>query len=132
MKRVIGKKIKVNYPPSRTITHRTFNEDNQLHSIDDSPSVVWSNGALIWHKNGLKHRENGLPAMVLPNGHQEFYLNGEMIKIIEGLNETDCSNMNCDQRVYSAVIEKHAQNTDKPYRCGVCGTEFKKNMRRKS
>jgi predicted HNH restriction endonuclease len=66
--------------------------------------------------------------MVLPNGHQEFYLSGKMIKIIEGLNETDCSNLNCDQKVYSEVIKKHGE----PYKCGVCGTEFKKDMRIKS
>ena len=131
MKIVKGKKIKVNYP-DRTITHRTYNEDDQLHSIDDAPSIVWSNGALIWHKNGLKHRDNGLPAVVLPNGQQEFCLNGETVKVIDGLAELFCHNINCNHKVYSDVIDNRMKNHGESYQCGVCGTEFKKDMRRKS
>jgi hypothetical protein len=46
--------------------------NNLLHSINDEPAAIYSNGAKIWCKEGRWHRETG-PAWIYPDG-RKFYL----------------------------------------------------------
>jgi len=80
----------------------TFNDDNQLHSFDDKPAIIMTNGtkywlenglwhrldkpAMItndgikcWFKKGLLHRDNG-PAIILADGTSYWYYEGEYIE----------------------------------------------------
>lgn len=53
----------------------SYNAIGQLHSFDDKPSLVSYNGTLYCYKNGQYHRENNLPAIVYPNGDNEYWKN---------------------------------------------------------
>jgi len=46
--------------------------DGKLHSINDEPATIYSNGAKIWFKEGKWHRETG-PARIYPDGHRSYY-----------------------------------------------------------
>ena len=46
-----------------------------LHSFDDKPAENWD-GIQIWYQNGLKHRDNDLPAVIDSFGTQIWYQNG--------------------------------------------------------
>jgi hypothetical protein len=39
-----------------------------------------SEGLKYWYKNGMHHRDNGLPATIYPNGERIWYKNGNFIK----------------------------------------------------
>lgn len=50
-------------------------KNNKLNSIDDKPSLVNLDlNRFVWHKNGLLHRDNDLPA-VIENEGREWYQN---------------------------------------------------------
>lgn len=49
----------------------------KLHSIDDQPAIVLRNGAKLWYKNNVLHRENG-PAIIRPNGSELWMFEGEI------------------------------------------------------
>lgn len=51
-------------------------DGDKLHSYDDKPAFISSNGTLKWFKNDKLHREN-LPAVIKPDGTMEWYRNGE-------------------------------------------------------
>ena len=57
-----------------------YNENKLYHSYDDLPSVIWPDATKFWHKHGQRHRENGLPAIVNPNGSEQYWENGKRIK----------------------------------------------------
>jgi hypothetical protein len=38
------------------------------------------NGDKVWYKNGVIHRDNGLPAVIFSNGLRMWYQFGEIIK----------------------------------------------------
>lgn len=42
----------------------TRNHKGELHSVDDEPAYVGSNGNMFWFRNGVLHRV-GLPAIIL-------------------------------------------------------------------
>jgi hypothetical protein len=51
--------------------------DGEYHSPDImTPSTVTPQGKEIWHRHGVKHRGNDLPAVVKPNGDLEWYCGG--------------------------------------------------------
>lgn len=56
--------------------HRFSGIDNKLHSVGDEPAVVYADGTKWWYREGLIHRDNG-PAVVHPNGAQEWWLNNQ-------------------------------------------------------
>jgi hypothetical protein len=45
--------------------------DRKLHSYDDNPAMINSNGDQVWYKEGMRHREDG-PAIIYPNGYQAW------------------------------------------------------------
>jgi hypothetical protein len=59
---------------------RWYNKENQLHSFNDKPAIVFANGDQYWYQNGLRHRDNDKPAVVYANGIQYWYKNGKLIK----------------------------------------------------
>ncbi len=40
--------------------------------------IVQSNGIQIWYQNGLKHRDENLPAEIWDNGTQKWYQHGQL------------------------------------------------------
>ena len=47
--------------------------DDNRHSINDEPSLEYSNDSYnVWHKDGQWHRETG-PALIWTNGKKEYY-----------------------------------------------------------
>ena len=47
------------------------------HRDNDLPAIIRENGDQFWYKNGLQHRDNDLPAIIFPNGDQYWFKNGE-------------------------------------------------------
>ena len=54
-----------------------YNKNGLKHRDNDLPAVIYSNGSKGWYINGLMHRENDLPAMI-GNGEEYWYKNGKM------------------------------------------------------
>jgi hypothetical protein len=54
----------------------TFNDKDQLHSLNDEPALICNNGDMYWYKNDYIHRENDLPGFVGSNGTKCWYKNG--------------------------------------------------------
>ena len=48
----------------------------KIHSINDEPAVVRSDGTRKWYKNGLLHRDDDKPAIIYGSGTNEWYKNG--------------------------------------------------------
>lgn len=56
----------------------TINEHNKLHSHNDEPSVVRCEGMdLMWHKNGVLHRDRG-PAWIMDSGKTRYFIDGKL------------------------------------------------------
>jgi antitoxin component YwqK of YwqJK toxin-antitoxin module len=53
----------------------TKNKFGFLHSFDDQPSLI-DNGDLYWQKNGVLHRENDLPSIIIKSGAKYWHING--------------------------------------------------------
>ncbi len=60
--------------------NKRWHKNGQRHRENDLPAVIWADGAQFWYKNGEFHRDNGLPALIYANGKEEFYINGKQIK----------------------------------------------------
>ena len=56
----------------------TFDDKGRLHSFNDKPAIVDSNGTKYWYKNGKIHRDKDLPAVVYSNGNKCWYKNGKL------------------------------------------------------
>lgn len=48
----------------------------KLHSFYDEPSVINEYGDMAWHKNGVLHRDNNMPAIIYADGEIEWYIYG--------------------------------------------------------
>ena len=71
------------------------------HSFDDEPALIYGNdGTKFWFKNGKKHRDNNLPALIWYNGDVVFYKNGKQYWIIN----------NKKYYSYGEVIKKFKNN----------------------
>ena len=46
------------------------------HRDNDLPAIITVNGDQFCYQNGLLHRDNNLPAVIFANGDQEWYQNG--------------------------------------------------------
>ena len=53
----------------------------QPHSIDDLPAVIKPNGCQEWYKEGKLHRDGDLPAVILSNGSQYWYKEGGIVTV---------------------------------------------------
>ena len=59
------------YPDGTVLWHR-----NGLLHRTDGPAILYPSGTEEWYQNGLRHRLNG-PAVVLPNGREFWYIKGQ-------------------------------------------------------
>ena len=51
-------------------------KNGRRHRNGDLPAVVRANQSKLWYKNGQLHRDGDLPAVINSNGTQEWYKNG--------------------------------------------------------
>jgi hypothetical protein len=51
-------------------------KDGKRHRDNDLPAVIFSNGGQKWYKEGNLHRDNDLPAIIRYNGSQYWYKDG--------------------------------------------------------
>ena len=40
--------------------------------------MIYADDSKFWYRNGLKHRDNDLPAVIYANGDKYWYKNGKM------------------------------------------------------
>lgn len=59
---------------------REWHKDGGRHRDYDLPAVIGPNGK-FWYKNGLLHRDNGEPAIVYFDGKKQWFRNGIMGEI---------------------------------------------------
>ena len=50
---------------------------NKLHSFDDLPACIWTDGSQAWYANDKRHRDNDLPAIIFSDGSQAWWINGK-------------------------------------------------------
>jgi antitoxin component YwqK of YwqJK toxin-antitoxin module len=50
------------------------------HRENDLPAIIYNDGTQIWYQNGKLHRENNMPAVIWPDGTQFYYKNGVFCK----------------------------------------------------
>ena len=58
------------------MSKETRNDNGELHSFNDLPAIVYSDGTKIWYKDGLVHRDNDLPAVIMSDGTKKWCKNG--------------------------------------------------------
>jgi len=70
-----------------------YNTEGQLHSFDDEPALITPFGE-SWYKEGLLHRENDLPADVIPGVSKGWYKEGLLHREnnLPAYVEYDCDN----------------------------------------
>jgi hypothetical protein len=49
-----------------------------LHRDNDFPAIILNSGTKTWYQNGVKHRDNDLPAIIYCDGSQYWYQNGKI------------------------------------------------------
>jgi hypothetical protein len=74
------KKLEPEYSIDKYGYKRSFNSEGQLHSFYDQPALIYTNGIMVWYKDGKEHRDNGLPAVTDADGHKEWWVNGVCIR----------------------------------------------------
>jgi antitoxin component YwqK of YwqJK toxin-antitoxin module len=47
-----------------------------IHRDNDLPAVILNDGIKLWYKNGEIHRDNDLPAVEYEDGSKYWYKNG--------------------------------------------------------
>ena len=52
-----------------------WHKNGLLHRDNDLPAVIHRDGTKQWYQNGLLHRDNDLPAMIYSNGSKCWYQN---------------------------------------------------------
>lgn len=50
---------------------------NGVFHREDGPAIIFPDGSEMYYQNGLLHRGNGEPAIVLANGTKSWYVRGE-------------------------------------------------------
>ena len=73
--------VQPKYSTDRHVNKFIHNEDNKLNSYNGSPAVITKQNVKFWYKNGLQHREGGLPAVVYLTGHKEYFVQGNFIRL---------------------------------------------------
>ena len=69
-----------------------WHKNGLVHRGDDMPAVIAIYGAKWWYKNGINHRDGDKPAIIGANGHTTWVKNGKLhrdndLPAIEGLND---------------------------------------------
>ena len=55
-------------------------KDDKIHRDNDLPAVILPDGTQYWYKDGKRGRANDLPAVIYADGSQEWYVDGRCIK----------------------------------------------------
>jgi len=53
-------------------------KDGLRHRDNDLPAEINNEGSQSWYKDGIRHRDNDLPAIIYHNGKKEWYQNGKL------------------------------------------------------
>ena len=53
-------------------------KDGERHRDDDLPAVIWEDGSLLWYQNGKIHRGDDKPAVIWAHGVKEWYKHGKI------------------------------------------------------
>ena len=51
-------------------------KNNEFHSYDDAPAIVYRDGTKLWKYKGVTHRENDKPAFIDSDGTKYWYYKG--------------------------------------------------------
>lgn len=81
--------MSVNYILDKIGNKYHYDEDGNLHSMNDEPAMILESGEKRWYYQGLIHRE-GKPAIQIPGYENQYYemgkkhrLNGPAVESIE-------------------------------------------------
>jgi hypothetical protein len=55
----------------------TFRYQNELHSFNDQPAAIYSDGRKEWYQHGKLHRDNDQPASIAFDGSKYWYQHGK-------------------------------------------------------
>jgi hypothetical protein len=55
-----------------------WEKNGKRHRDGDLPAEIWPDGSLFWKKNGWLHRDGDRPARIEPGGNLSWYQNGEL------------------------------------------------------
>jgi hypothetical protein len=55
-----------------------YYKDGMLHRDGDNPAFVHTSGYQVYFTNGMVHRDGDKPAMIFPNGDLRYFKNGKM------------------------------------------------------
>ena len=119
-------------------THKYWqNQNNRVHRDGDKPAIIWADDTLYWYQNGLQHRDGdkpafigrdgklawwqngqlhrfGGPALINPDGKQEWYWRGEKIPVTsqeEFIEYLTKHNLIKDEVINSKNAKKHTQES---------------------
>jgi hypothetical protein len=56
----------------------TFRYQNELHSFNDQPAAIYSNGRKEWYQHGKLHRDNDQPAVIFSHNSKQWYQHGKL------------------------------------------------------
>jgi len=59
----------------------TVNSNNELHSFNDKPAIVYNNGNLYYCNNGKIHRNYDKPAVIDADGTKCWYKEGKLHRL---------------------------------------------------
>jgi antitoxin component YwqK of YwqJK toxin-antitoxin module len=100
----------------------TKNKLGLLHSYDDKPSLTY-NGDLYWHKDGLLHRDNDLPSIIMNNCDKYWHINGIPSRLDISLPYIEMSNgykeyrlENGGKKIISKIEEEWLDKDNKRHR----------------
>jgi hypothetical protein len=62
-------------------------QNNLIHRDNDLPAVIKKDGSKFWYQNGLLHRDNDLPAIEERDGSKYWYQNGLLHRDAKDKNE---------------------------------------------
>jgi hypothetical protein len=57
-----------------------FKYNGKLHSFNDHPAAIYSDGTKVWYHHGKRHRDNDKPAVIYSNGYKQWYIHGMPIE----------------------------------------------------
>jgi len=58
-------------------------KNGKRHREKDLPAIIYYNGDMYWYKNGIQHREKDKPAIINHNGDMSWFENGKLIRKIK-------------------------------------------------
>ena len=64
-----------------TVSVKEIKGKKYIHNDEDKPSITCKDGRLYYFKEGLIDRKYG-PAIIYPNGMEDYFTSGELNKII--------------------------------------------------